>query len=134
MQPEREVVALPLRPPPRLVDVKKQRPQWHPLDGLQQVGRRGDPLAGVVGDQARLNQVQFQARAAPGHAIQPPQPVLDRVDRQPAQGRRIRLPVGIDQAELLAQDVVAQRGPGPAGQVVGKLVEAEMVLQAQRIT
>ena len=36
-----------------------------------------DPLARVVRNQTRLDQVQFQAGPAPGHAIQPPQPIFD---------------------------------------------------------
>ena len=39
------------------------------------------------------------------------------------------MPVGIDQAKLFTQLMIAQRVPGPAGQIIGKLVQFEVVLQ-----
>ncbi len=128
-QPGREIVGRSGRAPPGFMHVIEQRPQRHPLDGLGQGGGRGYPLARVVGHYPRCHQVQLESRAAPRNAFQPPQAVFDRLHQRRAEGRRRRLLVGVHQAEFLAQHRIAQRLPAPAGQIVGKLVKLEVVLQ-----
>ena len=108
---------------------KNKRPRRHPLDGLEQGRGRMDPLARVVADQPGFDQVQFQARTAPRNMFQAPQPIFEQVDQRGAERCRRCVPVRIDHGQLFSQHVVAQRGPAPAGQIVGKFVQLEMVLQ-----
>ena len=77
--------------------------------------------------------MELQPGTAPWHAIQSPKPLLDHVQQGLADGLRGRMAIGINQAQLLAENVVAQSVPRPAGKIVGELVEFEVVFQCAAI-